>query len=303
MPPSLDGPVKAKPPVPVPNVRWGISTEGATQSGGHGLVSALGPSDSAADKIGAPPPTGEAKDADTPMRGVNAEKSPETTLQKPDSAAGEALSEELEKASEPASLTASATDAMDVDGDDKRALEAHSVSAATTVPEKPEVEQKSPALVSGGPASGTRSAQSPLVANTPLSAPTSVRRTSRRSSTARKPSADSGDGRAAEHAESGPPATMGVVDDDDGKKGTEKDGRVVSKEGVVEEGDDESITVTSKNQKDDKDGLKGKESVERRERPMRAVRKISPTRARHKLRGTFKEAIAARFPKGRTVAT
>ena len=248
----------------------------------------------------------KAKDSDTVMKDAAPDKPVEGSVQAAPATRAQPA-KEPEKAAEPEPKPAAAAtaDAMDVDSEPKKAEPAGPITAIG--PEKPESEIKETVVTaSGGPASGTRSAQSPLIANKPLSAPTSVKRMSRRSSMARKLSGDSGDGRmgvAQVQPPAAAPAAVTVEPDSVGDlvDGPNVEGKKVEKEKTSEmgeavqgqasaakegnaavDGDDDgdSITVTSKKQKDEKGELKESERVEPRTPPPRRAASGRFTRKR-----------------------
>lgn len=269
--------------------RWGAATETRT------LGPAWGPSTSQpAEKTNKHEvPSETSKDADTVMGDAAPEK-PIDPSAKPEPTKIEAASHEVDKPVEPAPKTdaptepaAPAADAMDVDTAEKKDEPVEPMPALAT--EKADPDSKDPNASSNGPAGGTRSAQSPLISNKPLSAPTSVKRMSRRSSVARKLSGDSGDGIAAAQATAPVPAPAAAQPDqasaptentaadvpEEKHDEKEQDGIEVApptkEDGVNEEDDGESITVTSRKSKDDKETLKELEKMEPRTPPRRAA--------------------------------
>lgn len=274
--------------------RWGVATESKTLSpawGSRPLQNIEPPSKQETQSE-------KPKDIDTVMGDATPEK-PADPLAKPNQPTAVAPPQRSEKPVEPApSATASAgpaADAMDVDAGEKKDETTESKPAAAA--EKSDAGPKEPAAAGHGPASGTRSAQSPLIANKPLSAPTSAKRMSRRSSMARKLSGDSGDGRMAAQAPvtvaapapapaqtdvaAAPAPNEGVhresekIADKNAEKEKERDGVEVppptKEDGADDEGDGESITVASRKQKDEKENLKELEKMEPRTPPRRAA--------------------------------
>ncbi|ETN43271.1 uncharacterized protein HMPREF1541_02430 [Cyphellophora europaea CBS 101466] len=288
-------------PTPTPSqpLRWGAPRNGETQARPIGHTwepRPLGPAEQKHESKKDAAAFGDDKkvpDADTVMGGMPSPRPDAVAPAKREDIAREEAPKEPEKAAEtatpsaissvPAPAPTAADDAMEIDGvEDKKEAPAESalVPSAATEPaptstlDKPEItEAKEATPAASGPASGTRSAQSPLISNKPLSAPTSAKRVSRRSSMARKLSGDSGDGQANAAAVQAEATTDGA----DGEVADEKKslGEPVEKAeaGVEEDGDDESITVASKDRdrKDDKESLKEKEKMEPRTPPRRAA--------------------------------
>lgn len=235
----------------------------------------------------------QAKDVDTVMKDSAPVQAAEASRQ-PVPATMTQPMKEPEKVAEPLTKASVPSDAMDVDSEPKKP-EISTLATATTAPtEKLDSEIKEPIVTSGGPATGTRSAQSPLISNKPLSAPTSVKRMSRRSSMARKLSGDSGDGRIGSvQAQPSAAATItaepAMIDGTngqaaEGKKEKLKDATEApaAKEDNMADADDDgdSITVTSKKQRDDKVELKETEKVELRTPPPRRAASGRITRKR-----------------------
>lgn len=273
-------PARAAQPTPTPASRWGTPSENKTL-GPAFEASALQNADQqskpdlASDK---PKP----KDVDTIMTDAGATEKEAKSPAKTDATVTETAPVKPPSSAQPAPSTFPAPDAMDVDGGAKKGEATALPAPPSTASAQAEAELKDAVTASGGPASGTRSAQSPLVANKTLSAPNSVKRASRRSSMARRVSMDSGDGRgagapatpvqapiASGSALSAEPAsiTAGSEEGGDGDNahvnGGKDAGESVTKENVdgeaAGEADGDSITVASRKQKSEKETPKDSE--------------------------------------------
>jgi hypothetical protein len=170
----------------------------------------------------AAPSVTQTQNADTHMTDVLETQPPVAQIPEP------RKEEEKDKVGGPAAGDTAATSsgAMEVDGEKKQ----------EQVDGTADSEAKDETTASGGPASGTRSAlQSPVMTSKPLNPPSSAKRMSRRSSTARKLSGDSADGQS--EVSKGTEGTVGDA------KESERDAsaREPTEEGI----DGDSITVAT----------------------------------------------------------
>jgi hypothetical protein len=233
----------------------------------------------------APAPHATPKEVDTVMRDTQTnqplpakpeEKQIETAPVAPE-AADQKSAGNSDKPSEVKESAAVTADAMGIDSLEKKDEPAKEPSppAAPTAgvqqPEKHETEVNDPVTSSGGPASGTRSAQSPLISNKGLPPATgSAKRMSRRSSMARKLSGDSGDGRTQNEDKTAPASeTADAEADKKAEPAKGPDGSLKNEATADEDGDGDSITVTAK--KGEKEELKDEERVNPRTPPRRAA--------------------------------
>jgi hypothetical protein len=171
-------------------------------------------------------------------------------------------------------------DAMDIDSQERKdesrapmsemAKQPTASAAETQQTDKDETEVREPIASSGGPASGTRSAQSPLISNKGLPPSTgSAKRMSRRSSMARKLSGDSGDGRNQNEDKTVSASDAADAEADKKAEGAKGPNGSLKSEPADDDGEGDTIHVTAK--KGEREELKDDVHVNSRTPPRRAA--------------------------------